>query len=137
MEWLFNLVGDITIAKLILMVICGFILFLTIASILINLYEWIIGMVISFRLGWFELFPDYKEEIIQMKYEPYVVGFPSGEIFYIDEKKLKKLKKKKLVAWNQNIRCYVFSDDDASKVKLSLKPHIVYENRRNAYYDEI
>lgn len=125
-----DLIGNISIVKAIMISVCLILLMLTIVSLVWNFFNWIINVYTYSKLGWYQLsYPDYDEKILSIKYAIYVVGFPSGEIFYVDNKRLKRLKRKKLVNWSNEVSCYVFSDDNVDDVRKLTSPniHLRYE----------
>ena len=106
-------------------------IFLFLFSISINIPFWISEFKFSRKLN------KSREKTIRIRYEIYVVGFPSGEIFYVNKKKLNKLKRKNLICWNNSIGCYVFSDNQVEDVKKQIEPIIIYEStRKSSYYNE-
>lgn len=134
-------IGDISIPRFIIFVICLAVLILTTFSIFINFFDWIKTIYSYSKLGWFQFsYPDYEEKIIRMKYEVYIVGYPSGEIIYVDRSLLKKLKRKKLIKWSNAIGYYAFSDQHLEKIKLMkemMQPFEYYPiTRPSTYYDE-
>jgi len=137
LDWLYNVIGEITLPKAIIYTISLSVLFLTLISLGINFLDWLVNIYTYTRLGWFQLgYPDYEETIIKVRYEIYVVGFPSGEIFYVDRSKLRKLKRKKLIKWSNAVGCYCYDDNDVETIKKAIKPIIIYESTRSStYYD--
>jgi hypothetical protein len=137
-DWLYNIIGELTIIKTIMLVICLGVGILTIISLMVNLLDWLVNMYISFKDGWFQFsYIDLKDKIYRIKYDIYVVGYPSGEIFYVDKKRLSKLRRKGLVSWSNEIGGYVFGDKDVNKVKEVVSPLVIYETIRgkgNEYY---
>ena len=106
-------------------------IFLFLFSISINIPFWISNFKFNRKLN------KSREKTIRIRYEIYIVGFPSGEIFYTDKRKLNKLKRKNLISWNNSIGCYVFSDEQVEDVKKRIEPIIIYESRRKiSYYTE-
>lgn len=115
MKFLFD---DISVARIIMFVIVGFVLFLTVFSIGINVKDWIVNVYRYAKMGWFQFkYPDYRERIIRLKYEIYVVGIPTGEVFYVNRQNIKKLKRRGIISWQNSIGCYVFDDDDIEEIE--------------------
>lgn len=134
MEWLYDMIGPLTIPKTIMIVICMGVVILTLVSILINFIDWIVKVYTYTKMGWFQFsYPDFSYKIRHIKYDIYIVGYPSGEIFYVDKKKLNRLKRKELVHWSHEVGTYVFADEDVEEVKKSIRPIMVYESRRFDY----
>jgi hypothetical protein len=124
----------ITIGQAIMFFICGSVLILTLYSLGINICDWIIKVIAYAKLGWLQFsYPDFNEKILKIKYDIYVVGFPSGEIFYVDKKKINKLKRKELIKWDSEYLCYVFEDEDIEEIKKIASPIITFRYERQYY----
>jgi len=122
-----------TVAKMVMYIIAGFILFMTFLSIGINIKDWIINVYRYSKMGWFQLgYPNYKEKIIKLKFEVYIVGIPTGEVFYVNRKNIKKLKRLYLISWHNGIGCYTFDDEFTDEIKRIISPLVVrYESNTN------
>lgn len=66
-----------------------------------------------------------KVKTFLIKYDTYIVGEPSGEIFYVDKKRINKLKKYNLIAWSNEIGRYLFKDDKVEEIKKTISPMIL------------
>jgi hypothetical protein len=130
--------SDMTVAKMIMLVIAGFVFVLTMMSIGINIWDLVVNIYRYSKMGWFQFaYPNYKEKIIKLKFEIYIVGIPSGEIFYIDRDDLKRLKRKSLVNWHNGIGYYTFDDENVEKIKKEISPLIFirHENGNRVIFD--
>lgn len=125
---MFDLVGrfiqNITTLEIIMVFICMGITLIFLAVILTNMIDWVVTIYYYSKTGWFQLsYPNYEDRIIKINYEPYILGEQTGEIFYIDSKKLKKLKRKELIHWNDKTSCHVFRDSEVDEVKNIINPN--------------
>jgi len=133
-DFLYDLFYGITIIQAIMFFVCGSVLFLTLFSIVINFVDWLTQIIAYAKLGWLQFkYPDFDEKILRVKFDIYVVGFPSGEIFYVNRRKLNKLKRKDLVKWDIEYLCYTFEDENSEKVQKIVSPIIVFRYEKNYY----
>lgn len=139
MNWLFDLIFRSSLQMSIVYSVTFFILFITILSLCINLYDWILTVYNNTKDGWFQLsYPNSKDKIVRIKFQIYVVGYPSGEVFYVDEKKIKKLKRKKIIFWSGDVGCYIFNDEYSYEVGKITAPDVIfrYETlKENDYFN--
>jgi hypothetical protein len=126
LNWLFRIIGEPTILKFVMILVCSSVIYLTVASLIINFIDWVQNIYYSTKLGWFQLsYPNYKDKIVKMKFDIYIVGYPSGEVFYVDRKRILKLKDKRLIEWDSEISRYIFKDRKVEMVKKVISPMIV------------
>jgi hypothetical protein len=93
----------------VVLIIFGFFfgIFLLISTIL-NLLDWIEKKYQKYKWK--------KKRFYLSSY--YIVGFPSGEIMYVDDRDLfHKLKKKKLLKWFSEYKCHCFKDCELNYIK--------------------
>lgn len=139
MNWPFDMIFSSSLPMAMVYSVTFFVLFITLFSLGINLYDWIITVRNNIRDGWFQLsYPNSKDKIVRIKFQIYVVGYPSGEVFYVDEKKIKKLKRKKIIYWSGDVGCYIFKDEDSDEVKKITAPDVIfrYETlKENDYFN--
>lgn len=123
---LVQILGEPTIIKGIMIIICSSILFLTISSLIINYLYWFLNGYKNIL----EFIKPHKNNIIEIKFDIYIVGYPSGEIFYADEKRINKLKKRRLIEWNCDISRYIFKDKNVEMIKKLISPLIMIYNTK-------
>jgi hypothetical protein len=123
-EVFFNFMKEDPIMRIIMGLVCFTVLYFTVTSLLINFIAWIP-----------EAYNKIKRKILgldvtvtTLKYDIYIVGYPGGEIFYADEKRIRKLKEKNLISWNRGIGKYIFEDKDTEDVIKTIKPLIEFYN---------
>lgn len=122
---IYKLLGEPTILRGIAFLLGFTVIYFTLSAIVINFFHWIGQLYKNYKDGWFQLtYPEKDEKIIKIKYHPYIVGFPGGEIFYVDEKKLKKLKRLHMVSWDDGIKKYIFNDNHTDEIVNLIKPLI-------------
>lgn len=86
---------------------------LFVGSILMNLWEWF-----EYK---YQRYKWIKKERFQVSIN-YIVGWPSGEVIFIDEKEIfDLLQNKKLILWKFENKCYLYKDYDRNYIKRILK----------------
>jgi hypothetical protein len=96
----------------------------------------IISLIILSSPLFISLFDNYvqnkkKEKIILIKFDIYIVGYPSGEILYVDKKRINRLKEKKLIEWDNEISRYTFKDKNIERIKKLINPLIMIYYKQN------
>lgn len=118
-------INYISIPEIIFLFISIIISSICISIILFNFFDRIIQIYKYSKMGWFQYeYPNLNDKIIKFKYINYIVDNTTGEIFYINEKMLKKLNKKGLLRWNYDINFYVFNNNDIDDVIKITSPII-------------
>lgn len=115
-----NFIYSLNIIQIIGLSITMFISILCFHTLIYNLICWIKSIYHFYKMGWFQLsFPDFKDQILTLKFEHYVVDIETGEIFYIDNKIFKELKNENLIDWDSEIRNYSIELNDEILKKLT------------------
>ena len=131
-ELIGRILQNVTIPEIIMIFICSCVFLITIASLITNFIDWVVSVYLYSKSGWFQFnYPNFKDVVVKIKYTHYILGEITGEIFYIDGKRLKKLKRKKLVHWGGDMCCYIFRDEDVENVKDVIRPLIILHNSSN------
>jgi len=102
------------------------IFFICVHTIIVNTLDWLVSIYLYYKTGWFQLsYPNFKDKVVRVKYTHFIVNNKTGEIFYMDHKNLKRLKKKKLIIWDGSISNYFFQNENLTKIKDLIRPHII------------
>jgi hypothetical protein len=123
-DWILDIYRQPTILEMFMFLICFSVSYLTIAALFINFIIWISETYKKVK----DIILQVGVKTIHLKYDIYVVSYPSGEIFYVDKKRIRKLREKELIRWNNDLGRYVFEDKDTKKVKKVIKPLIEFYN---------
>lgn len=133
MYFIEDLIGSMNIVKMIIFIICFSLSVMSFLALLINILDWLSNVLyFLFNSGWFQWsYPNLEDDVINIHYVLYITNEQTGEIFYIDKKRFKKLKKKHLIKWDNEISCYVFSDKKIKEVRQELIPEIIKYEYQN------
>lgn len=122
------ILSDVNPPRMIILGVCLLIFMISTTALLINVIEWSTSIYIFAKRGWLQFtYPDLTDRVSKIKYSLFIICHNTGEIYYIDKKRLKKLKRHNLIEWDDELCKYIFDDKDTDKIRNLIQPFIQYD----------
>jgi len=128
-QWFYEYLEEGTFIKIIILFSTFSVFIICLSAITVNILDWLVSIWLYSKNGWFQLnYPNFSDKVISIKYSHFVVNIDTGEIFYVTQKTLKKLKNENIVGWDYELCKYYFKNQYIFRVKELVKPKIIIWN---------